>query len=461
MKRGRESGKNFEGRRLRYLFCYPTYFFTPETLGMLRLLHDQLQRVSFTTLRRALLTDDDTTVNLDLSVFQRLKPLLLNQALLDTPDQDRLFRLRLSYEEREAITFGFVGIPPANPEAKDAEAWVHPAFLALVLPLVLDVKVVASESMLPLFNEANELPETVAFDGAHAFVRYLCSFTVPDEHAADARRDIRAARLTLDDLGPALRRLTAAYLIHLDGNAKAGAGGYDYHWSNLPALARDLATSPLYAFHYLKKGLRASSSDTLSGAKAALYLNLFDKLAPGGDPVMNHARELTERYRRFYRTKKIIRPSSNAILRPISIVAKSILDTDPRLTRKDITDENAPEDEDALTSIAFGALHKFITNVDRGAADGKIPFWLYPDVRPQELLEVLTPEMEAFACYFVKHILIETFDGDRAALRGKQLNLLKNACEVIYLAEQRREAQERKARGEAGCDVKFCNMRSL
>ncbi|NJK80686.1 MAG: type I-D CRISPR-associated protein Cas10d/Csc3 [Chloroflexaceae bacterium] len=224
MKRGRESGKNFEGRRLRYLFCYPTYFFTPETLKMLRLLHDQLQRVSFTALRRVLLPESGDPVqraNLELPTFQHLRDLMLNPALRNNPDQDRLFRLR--YEEREAITFGFLGIPPADRDAKDAEAWVHPAFLALVLPLILDVKVVASESMLPLFNEANELPETVLFDGAHAFIRYLCSLRIPggDEYP---ERDTHALRLTLDDLGPALQRLTAAYLIHLDGNARAGAG---------------------------------------------------------------------------------------------------------------------------------------------------------------------------------------------------------------------------------------------
>ena len=72
----------------------------------------------------------------------------------------------------------------------------------------------------------------------------------------------------------ALQRLTIAYFVPMEGNAKTGAGGYDYRWHEIAPLARNLATSPLYAFHYLKKSLRREGSDTPSGYKAALYINL-------------------------------------------------------------------------------------------------------------------------------------------------------------------------------------------
>lgn len=433
MKRGRESGKNFEGRRTRYLFCYPTYFFTPETLKMLRLLHDHLRRVSFTALRRALLPENNEeaqVANLHPSTFQCLSPFLCTREQQTDPEQDRLFRLR--YEEREVITFGFLGIPPANNDAKDAEAWIHPAFLALVLPLVLDIKVVASESMLPLFNEANELAETVAFDGAHAFVRYLCSVRIPgnSENGSDPR-DTHASRLTLDDLGPALQRLTAAYLIHLDGNAKAGGKGYDYRWNDLPALARDLATSPLYAFHYLKKGMRSSDSDTISGAKAALYLDLFKYLAPGGDPHMTHAQNLTRLYRQFYRG---IGYRPNAILRPLSVAAKAIMDADPQ----------AYPEPQALEEFVHGELHKMLQRIETGQIDGYFPRGSTHESRDTAVAN--------FSHYLVHEVYDKGFGKDRAAFRGRQLNLLKNACEVIYLAEQRREKLEREARGEAPDD---------
>lgn len=435
MKRGRESGKKFEERRLRYLFCYPTYFFTPETLRMVRRLHDRLRRISFTALRRAVLPDaDDTTgptARLNIETFQYLTPFLYDPTEQTNPDQDRLFRLR--YEDREAITFGFLGIAPASSEAKDAEAWVQPAFLALVLPLLLDVKVVASESMLPLFNEANELIETVAFDGAHAFVRYLCSLRLPPDPDSDddQPRDIPATRLTLDDVVPALQRLTVAYLIHLDGNAGVGAGGYDYRWSNLPALARDLATSPLYAFHYLKKGLRGGS-DTISGAKAALYLDLFHYLAPGGDPQMTHAQELTQLYRQFYRVNSF---RANAILRPLSLAARAILDAAIHVAQ----DDDAQERQ-ALIEFVHGELHKMLQRMEAKQIEG-----FFPKGSTRESRDIA---VAAFSAYLVNKVYAETYSKDRSAFRGRQLNLLKNACEVIYLAEQRREWQERRERGE-------------
>ncbi|RRR68494.1 MAG: type I-D CRISPR-associated protein Cas10d/Csc3 [Candidatus Viridilinea halotolerans] len=407
MKRGQESGGDFEKRRLRYLFFYPTYFFTSETLGLFRELQTELRRMSFTSLRKLLVPEEDgTRVDVRFTTFQRLPDLLLDPKIRDNPDQDRLFRLH--YSEREPMTFFFLGIPPTSNDAKDAEAWVHPAFLALILPLLVDVKVVASESMLPLLNEANELIETVAFDGAHAFVNYL----------------VQSPRLNLDALGRALQRLTVAYLIHLDGNAKVGAGGYDYNWKEIAPLARRLAESPLYAFYYLKKWQRREGLDSYSERKAALYLDMVTYLAPKGDPHMSHARELTMLYRQFYRAEKL---NSNAILRPISIAARVMLDADLRLFA----------DDDALAEAVFGKLRSFMENVERNRADGRLPKGSDHASRDEA--------MRAFSVYMVQQIYRQAFGGDRAALRGMQLNLLKNACEAIYLDAWRQE----KARSQA------------
>jgi CRISPR-associated protein Csc3 len=53
--------------------------------------------------------------------------------------------------------------------------------------------------------------------------------------------------------------------------------------------------------------------------------------------------------------------------------------------------------------------------------------------------------MRQFAAYFVGDIFHDTLRGDKSALRGKQLNLLKNACEAIYrdaAAQEWRDRQE-------------------
>jgi len=404
MKRGQESGGNFEKRKLRYLYFYPTYFFTPESLKMLRAVHDQLKRVSFTELRKALGNAGDV-LHLDGETFQRLDALLLDPAP-PAPGADRLFRLR--FPEHEPITFSFIGIPPTAREAKDAEAWITPAFLALLLPLILDVKVVASESLLPVIQEATELPETVAFDGAHAYVG----------------RTVGQARVNLDDLLPALQRLVASYLVHLDGNARAGAGGFDYRWHEIPTVARNLETSPLYAFHYLKKGLRRESGDSIPAKHAARYVHLVEQYLERENTAMSHARQLVSLYRQFYRHKPG-RLNSNSILKPLSEASAVILEADPRLF----------DDDEALIEAVQGRLSKFLDNVDRGSADGSIPRWIDRATRDASL--------EAFSRYMVKEVYRNAFGGDRAALAGRQLNLLKNACEAIYMAEQRREWRER------------------
>jgi hypothetical protein len=89
-------------------------------------------------------------VTFDPATWQRLEPLLLDPQLTTEPGKDR--HLRMHFPANEPITFFFLGVPPPGRDSKDAEAWVHPAFLSLLLPLCVDVKVVASEASLPLLN---------------------------------------------------------------------------------------------------------------------------------------------------------------------------------------------------------------------------------------------------------------------------------------------------------------------
>jgi CRISPR-associated protein Csc3 len=51
--------------------------------------------------------------------------------------------------------------------------------------------------------------------------------------------------------------------------------------------------------------------------------------------------------------------------------------------------------------------------------------------------------MSQFATFFVNTIFYETLRGDVAALRGRQLNLLKSACEVLYRDATARDWHER------------------
>ena len=135
---------------------------------------------------------------------------------------------------------------------------------------------------------------------------------------------------------------------------------------------------------------------------------------------MSHARELTTLYRKFYRAK---RRNANSILRPLSIAARTVLNADPRLF-----------DRDGIVEAVYGELHSY---VERG---GKEKLFYYPkgsDAAGRE------QAMRKFAGYFVNQVFHEALRGDKSALRGKQLNLLKSACEVIYREADAREWAER------------------
>jgi CRISPR-associated protein Csc3 len=404
MNRGGSAGRNFEGRRFRYLFFYPTYFFTPETMAQLNFLYNRLRNVSFTQLRKALLTDSGDTLRVDRATFQRLQEFMMTT---DPPEEDRLFRMR--FFEGDPITFSFLGLPPGR-DAKDAEAWINPAWLALALPLALDVKMVATESPLPLLQEANELDEMIFLDAPHDYVAAL----------------VGRERIPLESLLLRLQTLTVAYMIHIDGNASFGKGLPDYRWHAIPLLARRLAENPLWAAAYLKKWQRAQKLDTIPTDRAHLYRQYIDVLEQAhsiqGGISMTHAQRLTELYRGFYRAQKW---NSNSILRPITIASRAILDADPRLFA----------DRDALTEAVLGELHTFMERVENNKADGRLPKGVAREEREAA--------MRAFAAYFVGDIYCDALNGDASALRGKQLNLLKNACEVIYRDEDARYWRER------------------
>ena len=398
MNRSAASGGDFEGRRVRYLFFYPVYFFTPETLGIIRRVDDRLKRLSFTEIQRQLVHKDGQ-VNFSPATLQKLQEFMLMSDEEFDPSSDRY--VRLHFPETEPVTFYFIGVPPPSREPKDAEAWIHPALLSLLLPLCLDVKVVASESPIPLLLEANEINETVFLDAPHAAIQYIT----------------QKARINVDEILPTVQRMLAAYFIHVDANATSGAGGFDYHWQDIPATARALAESPLYAFHYLKKWQRKQKLDSLPVRKVVQYLQYATYL--GDDPMISHARQLTQLYRKFYRAK---RWKSNNILRPISIAAETVLKADARLFASDA----------ALIETVYGALHASLERSDRES----LPYFSIKgekaDVARHEFVE-----------YFVNEVFRKALRGDKSALRGRQLNLLKNACEVIYLDEAAKDKAER------------------
>lgn len=414
MNQTNATGGDFEGRKYRYLYLYPTYFFTPETNNFLQKAYSWIRRTRFDADIRKHLVTDKQEAKFGVTDYQQVDSLLLQEE----PDKDQTFKL--AYPPKQPLTFFFMAIPPGR-DATDTESWVMPAWLAFVLPLVLDVKVVASESPVPPFISGADFERTTILDGEHQAIASLVK-----QPKDGTRLDTILPQTDKQSFSP-LNALSAAYCIHLEVNRKRDG---DPDWGKLAALARDLETSPLYVFHYLTKLIRKLDWDTAPIAKIKLYQHFYYCFDPKGTE-MNQLRELTKLYRRFYRAKsQYAKP--NAVLKPIDEAADVILKIDKALA----------SDTESLIDVVAARLAKLMTNVRRKTAEGK-PTLVCVDGKwkPALTSEEERQAIHEFSQFFVKELFEEVFKSDRARLAGTQLNLIRDTCDYLYRLEDDQERQ--------------------
>ena len=437
MNQTQAAGKRFEDGKYRYLYFYPTYYFTPETSRFLQAAYTNIAQTRFTTgIRNHFI--QDSVANFERSQYQSVDAFLIGEDLLaktnlppenDDYKKDRTFKL--SYPEDQPLTFFFMALPPGR-DPTETESWIMPTWLAFAMPMILDVKTVVSESPIPPFNDGADFEETVFLDSAPQAIRTLVGqdrfrldYILEGWEAADS------------SLNPSpLNALTSAYTIHLDVSAKQGKSGYDANWGKLTELAKDLDTSPLYVFDYLSKYLRKQKKDNVPIRKVQLYaydfypcfdpyvsfdttsqqLNITDPKSP-----MNHPKKLTELYRAFYRANKRYNPKANAVLKPIDVAAEVILKA-----------ESSFFTGETLVLAVAAEIFKLMDRVRGKRADGFAPI----ADREEERQAILV-----FSDYFVTDVFEKAFAGDRARLAGRQLNLIRNTCEFLYRLEQDKENQ--------------------
>ncbi|MUL35343.1 type I-D CRISPR-associated protein Cas10d/Csc3 [Gloeocapsopsis sp. AAB1 = 1H9] len=419
-------GKRFEDGKYRYLYFYPTYYFTPETNKFLQKAYNGIAQTRFDTSIRNHFISKDLQANLERDRYQSVDAFLINENI--ESGKDRTFKL--SYPEDQPLTFYFMALPPGR-DGTDTESWVMPSWLAFAFPMILDVKTVVSESPIPPFNDGAEFEESVFLDSAPQAFRVL---TKRDRF----RLDYILEGWTEDskEYSAPLNLLTAAYAIHLDVNARQGKSGYDSNWGRFTELAKDFETSPLYVFSYLNRWVRNQNVETARIEKIKLYAYHFypcfdpyakfnpemEELIVGEESSLNHPQKLTELYRQFYRANKRYNPKANAVLKPIDIASKTILEADTSFQGE------------ALVTVVAAEVFKLMDRVHASTAEGH---WIFKN-REEERQAILD-----FARYFVKEVFENSFAGDRARLAGRQINLIKDTCEFLYRLEDDRENRAR------------------
>jgi CRISPR-associated protein Csc3 len=421
-------GKKFEDGKYRYLYFYPTYYFTPETNKFLQKAYSGIAQTRFDTSIRNHFISKDLQANLERARYQSVDAFLIDENI--EPGKDRTFKL--SYPEDQPLTFYFMALPPGR-DGTDTESWVMPSWLAFAFPMILDVKTVVSESPIPPFNDGAEFEESVFLDSAPQAFRVL---TKRDRF----RLDYILEGWTEDgkEYPAPLNVLTAAYAIHLDVNARQGKSGYDSNWGRFTELAKDFETSPLYVFSYLNKWVRNQGVETARIEKIKLYTYHFypcfdpyakfnselEELIVGEESQLNHPKKLTELYRKFYRANKRYNPKANAVLKPIDIAAKTILEADLSFQGE------------VMVHMVAAEVFKLMDRVHASTAEGR---WIFKN-REEEREAILD-----FARYFVVEVFDKSFAGDRARLAGRQINLIRDTCEFLYRLEDDRENRNRNA----------------
>jgi len=121
-----------------FLYIFPAYVYSPQVAAAIRLIMNELKRINFWDVRKYWLEH-----GMDAQALRSFS-WLIN----DDGDTGNSAPSKYSGED-----LPFMAMPSTTTRGKTVtEAWIEPAFLALALPLLLGVKVVATSSQIPLYD---------------------------------------------------------------------------------------------------------------------------------------------------------------------------------------------------------------------------------------------------------------------------------------------------------------------
>lgn len=402
LRRVQQSGVD-EDRRPIQLYLYPTYFFTLETERVAKFFLVEMADLNLFALRQHLRAE-----GFSLGTFLHF------DGFLGDGSQPRRGVRTPAYKEDQPAGLIFASLSPLGRKPTDTDSWIVPALLAVGIPLLLDVKVVATPSFVPLFSSGSAFRETAMLDGPHSFTNHVWG------------RD----RFRVDELEEAIIKLLELYDLHLDVFAK----GYDPHWPQLNAVAKDVATDPYYIFSYYerkersehtqqrkKKRVQQPTFKGISRQNLDRYLQIY--LTLGGETNMGIIGELVDAYAAFYRAKYGKLNSAYAVLKPFTEAADVVVESLPRTQNDD------------LVLLVEGAVHDLMNRVwDDPQTDGWDPIVMVRDATTsrEDRKGISRQKQVEFAQTFLAKLFHGYCNSERAVLR-ERLNRLRSAARFYYL----------------------------
>ncbi len=386
------SGK-LEEQQPVFLSIFPAYVYSPQTAIALRRLVKELKRVNLWEVRKQWLE-----AKMQLDGLQNLP--------WRDEDEAQAGRYGDSYSTKDLPFMAMIYTTTRGKTVTDA--WVEPAFLALALPMLLGVKVVATSSPDPLYASDQEFLDSVLLDGPAGFWNLL---------------DLPAC-LRLQDLSKAMERLLVAYSLHLECRSSPP----DPRWQAFNGTVREMATDILNVFSLADEGLRRNKPDP--GKEDVKRVWKYAQSWAKGNIYMQEKLKLIERlvqeYRTFYQVS--LSESSHAVLLPISKALEVILTVPEQVDREDLILQGAGQLKNALERRKVYnrplLMDKSVDYVTRQA---------------QELVAIHT-----FMSTCVNELFGELYKGDRALLQENR-NRIKSGAEFAYrwLHLQEKQVQEK------------------
>lgn len=393
------------------LYLYPTYFFTTEMARTVKFFIGQLEDLNLLELIFA---------HLGKQGFVTENVLNYRNYVVDEEEIPRSFYIQKpTYSDNDLASLFFFTLNPSGKKPTDTDSWIVPTFYTLALPLMLNVKVVATTSFVPIYSTGADFYETAVLDAPHSFTRYAL------------KRD----RFRVGEISQALDQLLRLYELHLDvygeGKDESKPGSKtNLHWGLLNSVAKDLATDLYYVFQYYDKKARNPTKKNKKGDKPSeqgvtqvdlcRYLAIYQTL--GGEPDMGFIGELVQSYARFYRAKYDKLDAAYAILRPLATAIEVTVESDPRTQRDD------------LLLLVSGALGDNQERVWNDQADGFDPIVFVKDSPiPREERKAQSRQcIGEFADLFLTKCFEEYCNNDRSILR-ERANRLRSAARFYYL----------------------------
>ena len=359
-------GSRYDDVKIKWIYLYPSYFFTTETAKFVGDMYHRLKNLNFFDVRKAL------HKGMAVRDFINLEEMVIDSEI---PDPDDDFLLKMEFDTNDLATFYFCGIPTLGSRPTDTESWALPAFLGLLLPIVFNAKVVVTESQIPLYHSGEEWKETVILNAPHPYVKHI----------------LGSLEIRIDEIQPNLKKIVATYDMNIDVFQKDGKP----QWQHLNEICRNIDTDPLYVFHYLEAFRRKQDWDNFPKPKDGepsipeRYIQIYHHM--GGDK-MGLIEEVSKRCFKVYSPDNF---NPNSVLKVIALVEDVIVNSEPKICSTD------------LKYQIIGEISNLMQRIRTSRAQGYAR--LHPAEEPSAIHE--------FVEYFYHTVFDEYYDGERGLLR--------------------------------------------